>query len=197
VVTKALPRQPFQAIPLDRGTGMFARDGHTQAGDIAPVRAGQYREKAVFRPLSPTENPLELGSLVQTRFGWEPPGPWHVHQRPPYGVSRARPFARRALSTLRPPLVAMRARKPWVRLRRRLLGWNVLFMTVLPNVSVGARAGCGVSGKPGKVPRGESDVKHSRLWISDAQGYRLRASPGFSVPVFTFFLRWILGVFGE
>jgi len=39
------------------------------------------------------------------------------------GDSRARPFARRALSTARPPLVLMRARKPCVRLRLSLLGW--------------------------------------------------------------------------
>ncbi len=38
------------------------------------------------------------------------------------GVRRVRPLARRALITLRPPLVAMRARKPWVRARLRLLG---------------------------------------------------------------------------
>lgn len=37
-------------------------------------------------------------------------------------VRRLRPFARRALMTLRPPSVAMRARKPCVRLRLRLLG---------------------------------------------------------------------------
>ena len=43
-------------------------------------------------------------------------------------LRRLRPLARRALRTLRPPLVAMRARKPWVRLRFRLLGWNVRFM---------------------------------------------------------------------
>src|SRR5438132_11514112 len=36
---------------------------------------------------------------------------------------RLRPFARRAASTLRPAAVAMRARKPWRRLRTRLLGW--------------------------------------------------------------------------
>jgi hypothetical protein len=35
-------------------------------------------------------------------------------------ASRVRPFARRRLSTLRPPGVAIRARKPWVRFRRRL-----------------------------------------------------------------------------
>lgn len=46
-----------------------------------------------------------------------------------YGVSCARPFARRRLSTRRPALVAMRARKPWVRARLILLGWKVRFMT--------------------------------------------------------------------
>jgi len=46
-----------------------------------------------------------------------------------YGASRARPFARRRFNTRRPALVAMRARKPWVRARLILLGWNVRFMT--------------------------------------------------------------------
>ena len=44
------------------------------------------------------------------------------------GVRRARPLARRRASTLRPPTVAMRARKPWVRLRRSECGWKVRFM---------------------------------------------------------------------
>jgi hypothetical protein len=38
-------------------------------------------------------------------------------------ASRLRPFARRRFSTRRPFFVAMRARKPWVRLRFTLLGW--------------------------------------------------------------------------
>jgi hypothetical protein len=37
-------------------------------------------------------------------------------------LMRWRPLARRALRTLRPPTVRMRARKPCVRARRRLLG---------------------------------------------------------------------------
>ena len=40
-----------------------------------------------------------------------------------YGISRLRPLARRRARTLRPFFVAMRARKPWVRARRTLLGW--------------------------------------------------------------------------
>jgi hypothetical protein len=37
-------------------------------------------------------------------------------------ASRARPFARRARRTLRPPILFMRARKPCVRLRRTTEG---------------------------------------------------------------------------
>jgi hypothetical protein len=37
-------------------------------------------------------------------------------------LSRLRPRARRAFSTLRPPLVSMRLRNPWRRLRTSLLG---------------------------------------------------------------------------
>ena len=47
-----------------------------------------------------------------------------------YADKRLRPLLRRALIILRPALVAIRARKPWVRLRRRLLGWNVLFIVL-------------------------------------------------------------------
>jgi hypothetical protein len=43
--------------------------------------------------------------------------------------SRFRPFWRRRFKTSRPPLVRMRTRKPWVRFRLRLLGWNVLFIS--------------------------------------------------------------------
>jgi hypothetical protein len=39
------------------------------------------------------------------------------------GVRRLRPLARRRFRTARPPGEAIRARNPWVRLRRRLCGW--------------------------------------------------------------------------
>ena len=41
---------------------------------------------------------------------------------------RARPLARRAERTARPPRVAIRERKPCFLARRRLFGWNVRFM---------------------------------------------------------------------
>ena len=42
--------------------------------------------------------------------------------------SLLRPLRRRAESTARPDRVRILTRKPWVRLRRRLLGWYVLFI---------------------------------------------------------------------
>ena len=51
------------------------------------------------------------------------------------GIRRTRPLARRALRTFRPFLVALRARKPWVRARLMRLGWKVRFMLGAPEVA--------------------------------------------------------------
>jgi hypothetical protein len=61
------------------------------------------------RPLSePQDHPGCLGGIVTVR--------------------RRRPLSLRRLSTLRPPAVAIRVRKPWVRFRLTLLGWYVRFI---------------------------------------------------------------------
>lgn len=52
------------------------------------------------------------------------------------GVSRARPLARRRARIWRPLLLAILALKPCVRLRRRLLGWNVRFIDSVPEIDV-------------------------------------------------------------
>jgi len=55
-------------------------------------------------------------------------------------VSRLRPLARRRFNTRRPFLVLIRTRKPWVRLRWRRFGWNVLLPFILFS---GKRLGAG------------------------------------------------------
>jgi len=45
-------------------------------------------------------------------------------------LSRWRPLRRRAFTMPRPALVDMRCRKPCLRARRRLLGWNVRFTEI-------------------------------------------------------------------
>lgn len=46
---------------------------------------------------------------------------------------RTRPLRRRSARMARPARVRMRRRKPWVRLRRRLLGWKVRLLTRAPH----------------------------------------------------------------
>ena len=48
-----------------------------------------------------------------------------------YAERRSRPLARLLARIARPARVRMRARKPCLRARRRLLGWNVRFMSGL------------------------------------------------------------------
>lgn len=45
-----------------------------------------------------------------------------------YAEIRSRPLARRLARIARPARVRIRARKPCLRARRRLLGWNVRFI---------------------------------------------------------------------
>lgn len=86
-------------------------------------------------------------------------------------LRRARPFERRALRTLRPPLVVMRARKPWVRLRLTVLGWYVRFMFLVPFGS----AGCGKGRKLTCLPIVCQRIRFSRgnLWITGLGRARL------------------------
>lgn len=58
---------------------------------------------------SSTEIFVKINPEVPEQFGF-------------YALKRARPLARRAFITARPPRVLMRARKPWVRLRFNALG---------------------------------------------------------------------------
>jgi hypothetical protein len=51
-------------------------------------------------------------------------------------LSRSRPLCLRAARTARPALVRMRSRKPCVRARRRLFGWNVRLLTGAPGEGV-------------------------------------------------------------
>lgn len=69
-----------------------------------------------------------------------------------YGVSCARPFARRRFNTRRPALVAMRARKPCVRARLIRLGLNVRFMCLLPGYAGNLVPGENKAGKGTRRP---------------------------------------------
>lgn len=131
VGTKGFPRLALDPVAANGGRRDLARDGETETRRADIIRGGEQREERVGRTETLAENASKRFRFQQALLAGKPEVCFRLKRRA-YGQSLARPFARRALSTLRPPLVAMRARKPWVRLRRRLLGWYVLFMTACP-----------------------------------------------------------------
>jgi hypothetical protein len=82
------------------------------------IRAQVHTEQLILAAEAATGGPLKVNPRTQP-----------VRSRKTFltvglgqALKRARPFERRALSTLRPPLLVIRARKPWVRLRLITLG---------------------------------------------------------------------------
>jgi hypothetical protein len=89
------------------------------------VGPSDHREQPIGDPQAFTMDEVELGLVGETVVPREPAA--RDGRRWGWGLGgqtarRLRPLARRRLSTSRPPFVAMRARKPWVLLRWRLLG---------------------------------------------------------------------------
>lgn len=120
---KALAYPPFECATLNR-VADFARDGHTETR-CRIAGHGRVNHKMLSLP-------SQSSSLCTQKFGpaMEPVGRSELVLAKPgcypgcFGgieiASRMRPFARRRRRTLRPPGVAIRARKPWVRTRLRL-----------------------------------------------------------------------------
>lgn len=123
VPPEGLADQALYAIALDRRAGVAAGDRHADAG--VAVRALQRQDEEVrIGELPPAgEHGLEGRLRAEAGGAGEAAGRGCQRDRvDQIGVRRARPLARRADSTFRPFLVAIRARKPWVRARLRTLG---------------------------------------------------------------------------
>lgn len=122
--TKTLASEPLQSVSVYGARSATLRDRKTDARVTAIVRPrhnnvtrrsvasglGEYATKLRRAPQS------TLGRKTEVSFV----APW-LDERT-QGMSLTRPFARRALKTLRPFLVADRARKPWTRARLSRLG---------------------------------------------------------------------------
>lgn len=120
--SQALDPVPFNAQPY-----VLAGDHQSEPSGSLVIPAGKQRIRRMTKCLGLVENTTEITRFEEARRLGET-GAF----RPLYGVSRARPRARRALITFLPPTVRILARKPWVRARLRLLGWNVLFIAAHP-----------------------------------------------------------------
>ncbi len=105
------------AFPTDLGTTKPARD----TGPAESV-ACRTRERRATR--TPRRRTARNSAGLRRRCCWG-----STAASGPQPASRARPLLRRDARIARPARVRMRRRKPWVRLRRRLLGWKVRLLT--------------------------------------------------------------------
>jgi hypothetical protein len=135
VQTERFPREALNAIARDGGAE--GARCNRQAQSRMTFIVGQHRQTEVGVGQSSTALPYgaKFGRLVQTlaRLEIQPIG-WRrdcKKVRRNQGQRSLRPFARRRASNRRPLLVAMRARKPCVRARCKLLGLKVRFIAQL------------------------------------------------------------------
>ncbi len=147
---KRFPRQPPQ--PGARG-GVTDGLGHCEADARLDIRAAlQARDQAQVAALgtpAALKHQVKRGLVLQPTATTQQPTGVRQDARRSRNVRRGRrrrrdhfvetvmrrrPLARRRLSTARPFLVAMRARKPWVRRREILLGLPRPFFTIRSSV---------------------------------------------------------------
>lgn len=114
---------PPHPIARDGVAGGADRDRQPEAGGAEIVREEGHAEITVRNTFSPALDSLEVRLQAQS--------PCRGESVPDQGMSFLRPFARRRARTFWPFFVAMRARKPCVRLRRTLLGWYVRLLMIL------------------------------------------------------------------
>src|SRR5690606_4605709 len=125
-------QRALDAVAADRAAVDLARDRQAQAGGTAVAEQVQGEQRGAGAATL-GKDPVEVRAHADARLA----GQAAVHgigirggaaawaARGHQALRRLRPLARRRARILRPSAVAMRARKPWSRLRLRLLGWKV------------------------------------------------------------------------
>jgi hypothetical protein len=130
-VSERFAHEALQSIALDGVAGGLDADCKPEPGAAGIIGTSDDQEQRVRGTLALAMYCVELrlvGQSARARKGARGERAIVETRGNDQTARRLRPFARRRLSTRRPPLVAMRARKPWTRLRCRLLGLKVRFM---------------------------------------------------------------------
>lgn len=120
--TKGLARDPLDPVALVSASNLPFRDREAQTGPRCRAFTPGQCQSILRHPLPGRENPAVVFGCQQAPVPAKTGQTEGTDRHAPQAESRLRPLARRALMTARPPRVAIRARKPWVRLRRMLLG---------------------------------------------------------------------------
>jgi hypothetical protein len=115
-----LAHSPTQPIAIDGARDRLAPDHVTDAARILRGGCGDQLQKVRVEPNAGLEQRFERASAAQAVARAAMP---QARCNGRQTDRRARPFARRADRTLRPPTVFIRARNPCVRARRNFEGW--------------------------------------------------------------------------
>lgn len=179
VTTKNLSYQSFSPISLDGATQLSCRRD-SQASHSELVREDKQRGVTPVNADSASVYVLKVRAAADPLVGSEPghllisdgtrdsgigirikrmppnpesriPSPVRYHLLL-LTVRRLRPFARRRLRTSRPFFVLIRTRKPWVRLRCRVFGWNVRLPFIPHSGGTGAPSPSSRPHRPARVP---------------------------------------------
>lgn len=120
-----LSQQPLRAVSLDRAADFPTGDeGYAQI-----LSFGRENERHEERTHPPPPLPIHA---LEVRPPPERGGSWALSSGAALRQTerRWRPLRRLRARTARPALDRILTRKPWVRLRRRRFGWNVLFISL-------------------------------------------------------------------
>jgi hypothetical protein len=138
VQTKGFPRQALDAVARYGAAEGTCCNRQAQSWMTFIVGQNRQTKEGVGQSFAALPYGAKLGRLVQTlaRLELQPiDGLWDCKKvRRNQGQRSLRPFARRRASNRRPLLVAMRARKPCVRARCKLLGLKVRFIAQLQEI---------------------------------------------------------------
>src|SRR5690606_22991907 len=152
LATHGFAQRAFDPVAADRAGIDLARHGKAQARFTVagqPVQSEQGVAQAattlehacIFHARTDPGAARKSRARVRGHVAWYRGGP-DVRGTGPQddqALRRARPLARRRARILRPSAVFMRARKPWSRLRLRLLGWKVRLVAMAALDSVRGR----------------------------------------------------------
>jgi hypothetical protein len=106
-------------VTRDGTRGMLSGNQHAEPSPTAVASRHIEGVTVQAAPRAVSQQGFELGFLPQPARGIQP----EALAGRGYSPRRRRPRARRFRSTLRPPGVRLRTRKPWRRARRVLEGW--------------------------------------------------------------------------
>lgn len=114
VLPKTLPRDPLESVPIDGATRAFFRDRESQSRAAQAIRSIQHGESDCSGSFGMGENSPKLGCAGESECARKTRAraTGRICGIQIYGVKRLRPLARRALRTLSPFRVALRARNP-------------------------------------------------------------------------------------